>query len=146
MGQLNIANGAIVYLDTAPIIYSIERNPDYWQLLVPLWQKLQAGTIQLISSELLLLECLVIPIRTNNTILINAYEQFLATRITLFPISESILRTATQLRAANNLKTPDAIHAATALSHKCTTFLTNDEGFWNIPHLPVVVLKDVLNA
>jgi hypothetical protein len=36
MGQLNIANGAIVYLDTAPIIYSIERNPDYWQLLVPL--------------------------------------------------------------------------------------------------------------
>ncbi|MEB3294721.1 MAG: PIN domain-containing protein [Synechococcales bacterium] len=146
MGQLSIADGAIVYLDTAPIIYSIERNPDYWQLLIPLWQKLQAGTIQLISSELLLLECLVIPIRTNNTVLINAYEQFLATRIILFPVSETILRTATQLRAINNLKTPDAIHAATALNNTHTVFLTNDTGLRNVSGLSVTILKDVLNT
>jgi hypothetical protein len=62
MGQLSISDGAIVYLDAAPVIYSIEQHPSYWQLLVPLWGKLQAGNIQLISSELLLLECLVIPL------------------------------------------------------------------------------------
>jgi hypothetical protein len=63
MGQLEIPDGAIVYLDTAPIIYSIERRADYWQLLIPFWQKLQAGSITLISSELLILECLVMPLK-----------------------------------------------------------------------------------
>ncbi len=146
MGQLVIPDGAIVYLDTAPIIYSIERHIDYWQLLTPLWQKLQAGSISLISSELLILECLVMPLKTNDKILINAYEQFLSTRITLFPIQEATLRSAAQLRARNKLKTPDSIHAATALSHAPTFFLTNDAGFHNIPNLSVVVLKDILNT
>jgi predicted nucleic acid-binding protein len=146
MGQLSLPDSAIVYLDTAPIIYSIERHPDYWQLLTPIWEKLQSGSIQLMSSELLLLECLVIPLRTNNTVLITAYEQFLSSRITLFPIHDSILRLAAQLRATNNLKTPDAIHAATALKIGCTQFLTNDAGLRTVSGLSVVVLKDILNA
>jgi predicted nucleic acid-binding protein len=146
MGQLAIPDGAIVYLDTAPIIYSIERHADYWQLLIPFWQKLQAGSITLISSELLILECLVMPLKNNDRVLIDAYEQFLSTRITLLPIQESVLRLAAQLRARNKLKTPDSIHAATALSHSPTLFLRNDAGFHNISNLSVVVLKDVLNA
>jgi predicted nucleic acid-binding protein len=124
MGQLIIPDGAIVYLDTAPIIYSIERHPNYWQLLTPLWQKLQAGSIQLMSSELLILECFVMPLKKNDRVLINAYEQFLSTRITLLPIQESILRLAAQLRASNKLKTPDSIHAATAINNSPTIFLT----------------------
>jgi predicted nucleic acid-binding protein len=146
MGQLSVPDGAIIYLDTAPIIYSIECYLDYWQLLAPIWEKMESGSIQLISSELLLLECLVIPLRTNNTVLINAYEQFLSSRITLFPIRDSILRLAAQFRATNNLKTPDAIHAATALNMGCTLFLTNDAGLRTVPGLSVTVLKDVLNA
>jgi len=50
MGQLNVPDGAIIYLDTAPIIYSIERYLDYWQLLAPVWEKLESGSIQLIST------------------------------------------------------------------------------------------------
>jgi predicted nucleic acid-binding protein len=146
MGQLSVPDDAIIYLDTAPVIYSIERHPDYWPLLIPVWEKLQAGSVQLISSELLLLECLVIPLRTNNTALINAYEQFLSFQVTLFPIRESILRLAAQLRAINNLKTPDAIHAATALGIRHTLFLTNDVDLRTVPGLSIVVLKEVLNA
>lgn len=146
MGQLSVPDGAIIYLDTSPIIYSIERHIEYWQLLKPIWEKLPSGNIHLISSELLLLECLIIPLRTNNTVLIDAYDQFLSSRITLHPIRESILRSAAQLRATNNLKTPDAIHAATALNIGCTLFLTNDAGWRTIPGLSVVVLKDILNA
>jgi predicted nucleic acid-binding protein len=78
--------------------------------------------------------------------LINAYEQFLSSRITLFPIRDSILRLAAQLRTTSNLKIPDAIHAATALNIGCTLFLTNDAGLRTVPGLSVVVLKDVLNA
>ncbi len=85
------------------------------------------------------------PLKKNNRVLIDAYEQFLSTRMTLLLIQENILRSAAQLRASNKLKTPDSIHAATAISNSPTLFLTNDAGFHNIFGLSVVVLKDILN-
>jgi predicted nucleic acid-binding protein len=143
MGQLAIPNQATVYLDTAVVIYSVEAHPEYWNLLQPLWIKFQSNEISLISSELIWLETLVIPIRNNNSDLIQAYEQLLD-EIQRVPVSEAILKEAARLRASTKLKTPDAIHAATSLSLNCTLFLTNDAGFRNISGLPVIVLKDVL--
>jgi hypothetical protein len=54
---------AKVYLDTSPIIYSVEKHADYWQLLTPLWQSLKASEIEVYSSGLTLLETLVQPIK-----------------------------------------------------------------------------------
>ncbi len=91
------------------------------------------------------METLVIPLRNTDTFLINAYEQLLlSSEMQLIPINQSVLRQAATLRANTNLKTPDAIHAATALSGNCTQFLTNDKGFRNVSGLPVVVLNEVL--
>jgi predicted nucleic acid-binding protein len=50
------------------------------------------------------------------------------------------------VRATTRLKTPDAIHAATALREGCTLFLTNDAQFRTIANLPVTVLQEVLTA
>lgn len=144
MGQLNIPSSAVVYVDTPIVIYSVEFNPDYWQLLQPLWAKLQANEISIVSSELTLMECLVVPLRNGNTLLIDTYEQLLSSQISLVPISQTILKNAAQLRATTSLRTPDAIHAATALSQGCTLFLTNDSGFRNVPNLSVVILSEVL--
>jgi predicted nucleic acid-binding protein len=146
MGRLIIPEHANVYVDTAPVIYSIESHPEYLELLQPLWTKLQANEITITSSELLWLETLVGPYKNNNQPLIELYAELLRDSIHLIAINESILKFAAQLRATTKLKSPDSIHAATALSHKCTMFLTNDIGFRNIARLPVVVLKDVLNA
>ena len=74
MGELNFPASARVYLDTAPIIYSVERHADYWQLLLKLWVSAQAREIEVVTSELTLLETLVQPIRENNQTLISAYE------------------------------------------------------------------------
>ncbi|MCA1991002.1 MAG: PIN domain-containing protein [Coleofasciculus sp. S288] len=144
MGQLNIPSSAVVYVDTAVVIYSVEFNPAYWQLLQPLWAKLQANEIGIVSSELTLMESLVVPLRNGNTILTNTYEQLLSAQISLVPISKTILKSAAQLQATTNLRTPDAIHAATALDASCTLFLTNDSGFRNVPNLPFVILSEVL--
>ena len=66
MGQLVIPNGSKVYVDTAVLIYTMEENTDYFDLLKPLWIKFQAQEIELISSELILMEVLVLPLRNNN--------------------------------------------------------------------------------
>lgn len=145
MGQLILPSCGVIYIDTSIVIYSVEWNPDYYSLLRPLWLKFQTGEVEVISSELILMETLVIPLRKNDTFLINAYEELLLSEnMQLVPISQSILRQAANLRATTNLKTPDAIHAATALSVNCNQFITNDKGFRNVLGLPVIILSEVL--
>ncbi len=147
MGQLNFPPSSLIYLDTVTIIYSVERFPDYILLLDPMWQQLQLGSIQIMTSELAILETLVMPLRQANTEMIRRYETLLtSSEVSLIPISQPILKSAAALRASSNLKTPDAIHAATAISSRCTVFLTNDKGFRNVLGLTTVILQDVLNS
>ena len=146
MGRLDLKDGAIVYVDTTPIIYSVERHPKYIDLLQPLWTKVNNNEISLFSSELLWLEILVKPLKANNQSIIDLYTELLISSIQLAPIDESILKSAAQIRSTTKLKTPDAIHAATAISCSCTMFLTNDRGFQNTPRLPVIVLDQVLQS
>lgn len=145
MGQLILPSSGIIYVDTSIVIYTVEGNPDYYSLLQPLWLKFQTSEIEIISSELILMETLVVPLRNANNALIADYEQLLlSSEMRLIPVSQSVLRQAATLRATTNIKTPDAIHAATALSVNCTQFITNDKGFRNVSGLPVVVLSEVL--
>jgi hypothetical protein len=43
MGQLSLPSGAIVYIDTAIVVYTIEANPTYFSALQPLWLDYQMG-------------------------------------------------------------------------------------------------------
>ena len=77
MGRLDLEDGAIVYVDTAPIIYSVERHLKYADLLQPLWTKVNNNEISLLSSELLWLEILVKPLKANNQSIIDLYTELL---------------------------------------------------------------------
>ena len=88
------------------------------------------------------------PLRRGDVELQANYEAVLfQSDLKLLPLDPDVLREAARLRAAIiGLRTPDALHAATALLAGCTLFLTNDAGFRRIPGLPLVVLDDVLAA
>ncbi len=145
MGTLILPATGVVYVDTAPIIYSVEKNPQFAALVDPLWDALEVGSLEVVSSELTLLEVLVVPIRQNDSYLIAAYEQALiGSDLRLLPIDTAILRAAAELRASTKLKTPDAIHAATALAVGCAQFITNDGAFRRVPGLNVTVLHEII--
>jgi predicted nucleic acid-binding protein len=145
MGALSLPASGLVYLDANSIIYTVEKHPNYGPLLQPLWQAARAKTIEVVSSELALLEALVGPYKTGNTTLERAYEQaLLGTELRLLPITQVVLRDAAHLRAITKLKTPDALHAATARQAGCALFVTNDTGFRGVASLPVVILDDLL--
>ena len=148
MGTLTLPATGLVYLDTQVLIYSVETHATFWPLLQPVWQEVRAraGTIELVSSELTLMESLVGPLRTGDTVMQTAYEQlFLSPEIRLLTISQVVLREAARLRATiPALRTPDALHAATALVSGCVLFLSNDAGFRRVPGLPLFVLSDLL--
>lgn len=145
MGSLTLPSAGVLYVDTAPIIYGIEKNPDFAVLLLPLWQAAQTGQFTLATSALTLLETLVLPLKQNDALLIAAYERALTAADTqLLPITNDILRQAASLRAQFNLKTPDAIHAASALASGCVQFITNDSIFRRVTELHVIVLSDLI--
>ncbi len=148
MGQLTLPNASCIYIDTVTIIYAVEQTPTYGVLLNPLWHSLQAGNLEVFSSELTLMETLIRPIRNSDTFLVDAYERLLGSpQMQLIPISKTVLREAARLRAITpSLRTPDAIHIATATISGCTQFLTNDRQLRTATTLPIVILDEVLNS
>jgi len=111
-----------------------------------LWLAAQAKNIEVVSSELVILETLIGPYKVGDQTLAADYEQlFQQPQTRLIPITPPILREAARLRAAQlALRTPDALHAATAQLSGCVLFLSNDPGFRKVPGLPLVLLSDVL--
>jgi predicted nucleic acid-binding protein len=145
VGTLNVPAAGLVYLDANPVIYSVEKHPAYWPLLQPLWQAAQGNAVEVVSSDLVLMETLVGPLKAGDMLLARAYEVlFQQARTRLLPITHAVLRGAAQLRATTKLKTPDAIHAATAANAGCALFVTNDSGFRGVSSFPLVILNDLL--
>jgi PIN domain. len=114
--------------------------------LEPLWQAASAGSIAIITSELTWLETFTKPLRDQDSQLEALFRALLsAQEVTLLPATLPVWEQAARLRGLG-LKTPDALHAATALGQPCALFLTNDPIFRRISNLPVVVLTDVLHG
>ena len=145
MGALAVPAAGLVYLDANSIIYSVERHPVYWPVLQPVWLAAKAKAVEVVSSDLVLLEALVGPFKSGDMALAAAYENlFLQPQTRLLPITHLVLRDAARLRATTKLKTPDAVHAATARQAGCALFVTNDAGFRGLAGVPVAILDDYL--
>ncbi len=57
--------------------------------------------------------------------------------------AKKICLLAAQLRAAYRLKTPDAIHLATAIDSGCDVFVTNDDSLKKVQEIKVLTLGDL---
>ena len=147
MATLTLPTGGSIYVDANAIIYSVERIEPYRELLAPMWQEARAGQFTLASSELVVLETLIKPLREGNARLEMLFRSiFAAAEMDLIPATLAIWEDAARIRATTGLKTSDALHAATALSAGCTLFVTNDGDFRRVEGLPIVVLDDLVQA
>ncbi len=145
MGSLTLPPSGPIYLDANGFIYSVERIDPYHTLLEPMWRLAQAGQFEIVSSELVILETLVKPLREGDAVLENLFRALLYSReVRLIAATAALWEQAARLRATTGLKTPDALHAATALAVGSTLFVTNDGGFRRVSGLPVAVLNEVV--
>jgi predicted nucleic acid-binding protein len=146
MGLLEIPEGANVYMDANCLIYQIEKVSPFCELATPLWNLLDTDTVKIVSSELTYLEALTLPVKKGDGSLILRYLTTMRKTkgLSLLPLNTSVLTLAVRMRARHNLKTPDAIHAATALLCHCNLFITNDPIFKRVSGLEVVVLSELM--
>lgn len=129
-----------LYLDACAIIYAHEGTAACREAVAD-WLAKAGSNGAVMTSSLSRLECRVRPLRDNNTSLLHTYERFFSRRsLQVIPISDTVLDRATQLRATLNLKTPDAIHLASAIENGADAFLTNDVSFRRCNDVNVVLL------
>jgi len=145
MEWVALLRGKTVGLDTAPIIYFIERNPLYVDMMRSFFQAVQKNECAVVTSTITLLETLVVPLRHGNINMARQYRDILFktkghTTISLFP---SIAEEAARLRASYNIRTADSIQMATAIFGGASFFLTNDTHLPTLPNLKTLVLEDL---
>ncbi len=147
MGLLSAIQGNQVYLDTNIWIYALEGYPAFIQELTMLFQAIDQGILTAVTSELSLAEVLVKPLQTQNSGLESTYKHAIssAPHLLVIPVQRDILIQAAVVRATTSLKLPDAIHAATAFSAQCSTFLTNDQHFQVLTSMSVTFLSEVIS-
>lgn len=113
----------LVYLDACTVIYCVEQHSVFGAVVSQALESVP--TPQIGISPLVEMECLIAPLRTQNIVLLDRYRKFFEQCI-YFEMPSEVYRHATELRAQYNLKTPDALHLATAQYHGCTAIWTND--------------------
>jgi len=146
MGILSALVGLRVYLDANILIYALEGFALFATELQLLFDAIEEGKIQGITSELSLAEVLVKPMLENNFELRVAYERLLrhSPVFSVMPMTREVLLGASEIRARQRLRLPDAIHLATARMNGCSCFLTNDSRLKSVPGMRVVILSEVL--
>ncbi len=115
----------MIYLDSCVVIYWVESHSVFASRIEQ--RVLQVAHAEFAISPLVIAEVLVMPFRQNNVALIQRYEAFFANSVVLTMPEIIFIKTA-RLRATHpGLRTPDALHLATAQHHECEVFWTNDE-------------------
>lgn len=95
----------------------------------------------LLTSRLTRLECRSKPLRAGDVATLSQFDMFFAgVEIVLVELSATVVERATHLRAKYNLKTPDALHFATAVEASASAFLTGDRALSRCTEVPVEVL------
>jgi predicted nucleic acid-binding protein len=147
MEWIEALRGAIVGLDTAPLIYLIEENPAYLPTIKPFFEAIDRGDFEVITSTLTLAEVLVHPLRRGDHELADQYRHILlhANHVATVSVSDAIAEEAAQLRARHGLRTPDAIQLATATRSGASAFLTNDTRLPALASLRMLVLADLVS-
>lgn len=145
MEELNL-KGKIIGLDTMVFIYHFEENKIYSPLTFSIFESLEKGNFNAITSILTLLEILVKPKRESNLILTERYKILLETfpNLQVKALDENIADVASSLRANYNINTPDAIQVATSLEAQANVFITNDTSLKKITEIKVMLLSEMV--
>lgn len=143
MGLLKELYRKKIFLDTAPLIYFIEEEDNYFHLLNDLFS--QSSACKFVTSVITLSEVLVMPLRAGKIPLARQYEEILtmSENIDIIDINTEIARETAKIRADYSIKTPDAIQLATAKYSFADYFLTNDIRLKTFKDLNIITLSDL---
>jgi predicted nucleic acid-binding protein len=133
----SLGSGALLLVDTAPIIYTLEGNARFAKRFAPLFERHAAGELQLAVSTVTIAEVLVGPLRAGEEALTRRYRAALEAW-QVVELSVDIAESAARLRAVHGLKLPDAVQVASALAVGADALVTHDRDFASVRGLRIL--------
>ena len=132
-------------VDTMVFVYHFEAHEEFGPAAGRLLQAAEEGRCHLVCSILTLLEILVVPKRNAQEDLCRRYREIFQSfpNLAVLDIDSEIAEIASDLRAAYSLRTPDAIHIATAIRTGATAFISGDGRLNRVKELRIVRLEDL---
>ena len=145
MGLRDVLRGKRVYFDANIFIYLVEGSLEFAQKLQDIRKSIQNGECEIVTSELTLCEVLVVPFRNGDSALAGKFRDLIEATgaFEVVPTSKQTYIRASLYRAQHGLKTPDAIHVATAVEAGCAAFLTNDKALEAPRQIEMLKLRNV---
>ncbi|MQL51524.1 PIN domain-containing protein [Desulfofundulus thermobenzoicus] len=137
-----------VLIDTNIAIYFLENNPVFGQGAGELFQMVEAGKIRAYLSVISVTELLVKPLRAGNEELVEKIMLFINyfPNLEVIDLTRDIAVRAAEVRAATNLKVPDAILVATAATTDCALIGNDRECAKKNLAVPYIYLEEFLTS
>lgn len=131
-------------LDSMGFIYFLEDNSYFANLAEIIFELAEKDQTAVISSVLAPIEVLTGYRKTKDSAAENEFMQMVQDfpNIEIYDLDFRMIERVVDLRAKYSLKTPDAIHIATAIEHKADIFVTNDTVLKKIREIEIICLKD----
>jgi predicted nucleic acid-binding protein len=135
-----------IALDTSVFIYQLEANARYLALTDQIFTWIERPGGKAVTSTITMTELLVPPYRAADQQQADEFYVLLSTYPNLEWIAPNleIADRAAQLRALHGLRTPDALHSATAVHAGATGLVTNDPVFERVKDFETLLLDKLL--
>jgi uncharacterized protein len=135
-----------IALDSNIFIYQVEASPRYLPMTDVVFSALELGHLSGVTSTITMTELLVPAYRNKNKEQVDDFYALFSRYPNLewIPTTLEIADTAAGLRALHNLRTPDALQAATAVHAEATGFVTNDPALARVKQFETLVLDRIL--
>ena len=132
-------------LDTMCFILHFEGKSDWTAATRPLFSLIEQGACAAVTSAITLTELLTAPLRQGDEALAEEYRRLLATfpHLSVVPIDTEVATVAARLRGRYGIRTPDALHLATAVVSGADAFITADVRLFRVTEVEVMGLREM---
>jgi len=132
-----LPDGALVVVDSAPIIYVLEGHPRLAARFQPLFDRHAKGEVAFAVTTITIAEVLTGPLNAGDEALVKRYRAVLESW-QVIDLSADIAESAARLRASLKIKLADAIQVASAISINADALVTHDRDFSKVTALKVM--------
>ena len=124
--QSDLPDGALVLVDSAPIIYVLEHDPRFAPRFRPLFERQDAGGIQFAVTTITIAEVMTGPLKAGEEALAKRYRAVMGSW-QVVNLTAEIAESAARFRARLKLRLPDAIQVASAIAVNADALVTHDD-------------------
>lgn len=140
MGPLELSalpKGALVLVDSAPIIYVLEAHATFAPRFRPLFERQAAGDLAFAVATTTIAEVLTGPLQAGEEALAKRYRAVMESW-QVVNLTADIAESAARFRASLKLRLADAIQVASAIAVNADALVTHDRDFSRVKALAVL--------